>query len=482
MADEPFALSTSLPTLPADGDFDAVLSAVMGTARGRWFLEEFVRRNRNADTATLLAAFERIGGVIRGQQTHETEQRFPDVLIDVPRTIARTPTGVADDEPDKVADAGQSPPADSPPDVVAVAERLADMAWTMRERGIDPSTCNQIEALASTILSASSLHNRDDPRARQLCDTLQYLERRINAMRPTEAASKSLPVDVAAVAIEDLPVSPAFIRKTELAQVATTEGEDEPEHGLAAKDEPVRDEHPSIAEVPQEHAIASEVETDLEMLAMPVVRRPPAPDIDNVTPPAAADVLPAMPDTAITHEPAEIALFSETGVELADGAADSEPSGQLVPSMWVIPVEPQKVPAPTTARQDAKLANGPVPIDEPADFLLEPRSAFVPGGLMDATQTAPQADRIDALDDIERELFDSAPPVTATATTILGTEPPLGRAATAFTAAPPLLNANRDTAASTGVPASRKEPAEPANDPLAPLHAMSDEERIALFT
>ena len=50
MADEPFALSTVPPELPAEADYDAICAAVMATARGRWFLQEYSRRNRNTDT------------------------------------------------------------------------------------------------------------------------------------------------------------------------------------------------------------------------------------------------------------------------------------------------------------------------------------------------------------------------------------------------------------------------------------------------
>ena len=37
-----------------DLDFDAIETAVMETARGRWFLKEYARRNRHADTQTIL--------------------------------------------------------------------------------------------------------------------------------------------------------------------------------------------------------------------------------------------------------------------------------------------------------------------------------------------------------------------------------------------------------------------------------------------
>ena len=43
-----------------DLDFDTIESAVMQTARGRWFLKEYARRNRNADTQAVLEAVERL--------------------------------------------------------------------------------------------------------------------------------------------------------------------------------------------------------------------------------------------------------------------------------------------------------------------------------------------------------------------------------------------------------------------------------------
>ncbi|WP_201830219.1 hypothetical protein [Microvirga zambiensis] len=43
-----------------DLDFDAIETAVMETARGRWFLKEYARRNRHADTQTILEAVERL--------------------------------------------------------------------------------------------------------------------------------------------------------------------------------------------------------------------------------------------------------------------------------------------------------------------------------------------------------------------------------------------------------------------------------------
>lgn len=43
-----------------DLDFDTIEAAVMETARGRWFLKEYARRNRNADTQAVLEALNRL--------------------------------------------------------------------------------------------------------------------------------------------------------------------------------------------------------------------------------------------------------------------------------------------------------------------------------------------------------------------------------------------------------------------------------------
>ena len=40
----------------AEADYEAIEGAVMETHRGRWFLKEYARRNRAADTQMLLQA------------------------------------------------------------------------------------------------------------------------------------------------------------------------------------------------------------------------------------------------------------------------------------------------------------------------------------------------------------------------------------------------------------------------------------------
>ena len=163
----------------------------METARGRWFLEQYARRNSGAETAKVLAAIERIESVIRGKD--EAYRSFRGELLDMAEAIARTRAQVMT----PVNESQDETPAPPPPhpDVFAAAERIQDVAWAMRERGLDPRACEQIEAIATSILSASSLSDPNHHRAHKLGEVLQYLEHRINAMlegganisrRPTE--------------------------------------------------------------------------------------------------------------------------------------------------------------------------------------------------------------------------------------------------------------------------------------------------------
>jgi hypothetical protein len=44
----------------SEADYEAIELAVMETDRGRWFLSEYAKRNRHADTQVLLTALSRI--------------------------------------------------------------------------------------------------------------------------------------------------------------------------------------------------------------------------------------------------------------------------------------------------------------------------------------------------------------------------------------------------------------------------------------
>ena len=70
MADEAFALSpiSARAAMPSEDDYAAISEAFMETSRGRWFLTEYAKRNRNADTRMVLDAVARIEQSLAAQK------------------------------------------------------------------------------------------------------------------------------------------------------------------------------------------------------------------------------------------------------------------------------------------------------------------------------------------------------------------------------------------------------------------------------
>jgi len=145
MADEAFALSpiAARPVMPSDADYDAIREAFMETSRGRWFLNEYGKRNRNSDTSMVLDAVSRIEQTLAAQkQAHANAAT--ESLSAIRAMIGEARAGVAK------AIAGLDDTA-----TLAAAQRGArvihEVAATLRECGADSRICDlldqQVEAI-----------------------------------------------------------------------------------------------------------------------------------------------------------------------------------------------------------------------------------------------------------------------------------------------------------------------------------------------
>lgn len=72
-------------------DYEAIEAAVMETARGRWFLKEYARRNRAADTDMLLSAIDRLEHAVP-TAGNDTGRRIADDLTMIGAELARVRT------------------------------------------------------------------------------------------------------------------------------------------------------------------------------------------------------------------------------------------------------------------------------------------------------------------------------------------------------------------------------------------------------
>jgi hypothetical protein len=89
MADEAFALSpiSARAAMPGEADYDAISAAFMETSRGRWFLSEYAKRNRNADTSMVLDAVARIEANIAAQKDAAPEHALAEVLAAIRQAV-----------------------------------------------------------------------------------------------------------------------------------------------------------------------------------------------------------------------------------------------------------------------------------------------------------------------------------------------------------------------------------------------------------
>ena len=214
MADEAFALSpiSARAAQPSEEDYDAISEAFMETSRGRWFLGEYAKRNRNADTRMVLDAVARIEETLAAQK--QPSRRPDNGLAEALAAIRR-----AVDEA-RAAAVGRI-------DGLALEEQLApvrkgarvirEISWRWREIGADGRICDLIDSQVSAIeagcgqiasadphrgLSAAfDLHRATDRGVRRQRATAAAppAPKKPTARRPRRAPSDEMPLPRAAV-------------------------------------------------------------------------------------------------------------------------------------------------------------------------------------------------------------------------------------------------------------------------------------------
>ena len=193
MSDEHFSLSPSVPPPPTEADYEAIAAAVMETVRGRWFLAEFAKRNRNADTEVILEAIDRLEARLGDRPAMSPAERMRIDLVEMAKAIAQTRSEIAAIRPDGDTKGTLSEATEelgsivqtterATSDILAAAEQVQEIAWTLREHGTNGEVCDALDRRATDIYSACSFQDLTGQRTRKVVDVLQFLEERIRAM------------------------------------------------------------------------------------------------------------------------------------------------------------------------------------------------------------------------------------------------------------------------------------------------------------
>jgi hypothetical protein len=342
MANEAFALSpiTARPVQPGEDDYHAISEAFMETARGRWFLAEYAKRNRNADTRLVLDA------VARLEESFAAHKQA--VEPDPGPVVAEAIAAIRD-----AVEAAQASAAEAL-DGLGLEQKLApvrkgarvirEIAWRLREIGNDGRICDLIDSQIVAIENGAAQISSEEAKAALDAAFAPIVQRlaQFSETDPTPAPSGEAPV-----APFPAPESPAEQRSFHTIEVEA------PSEAPAAM-ETVAPPEPEAAE---ETVAAADAETALSTTETALAAAE-AIELARTTEDAAADA----------HDEAVLDMIAmEMG---APDPFDVEDTTATITEQ--LPIEPEAPAEPEIVPQAPELAAPPEPEAE-----LPPQPTFV---------------------------------------------------------------------------------------------------------
>jgi hypothetical protein len=441
MADEAFALSpiSARATLPREEDYAAIAEAFMETSRGRWFLTEYAKRNRNADTHMVLDAVARIEQSLATQREETLEreaslQREEGLSAQQAAEAVAAAAAAQERLTEALAAIRSSVEAAEESavealDSLALEQRLApvrkgarvlrEIAWRLREIGNDGRICDLIDSQVTVIEKGTDQFSSEEARA-ALHAAFAALQGRLVEFGD---ADRALTPAAEAEAAAPSPAAP------EMAPAAETTGTVLTEEAAEA---------PSASPSLPAEAARAAVEPVLTQ-----TRTPPAAEV-----------------TVARQAAVEEAAVQETAVQNAD-PQDAYPQNS----------DPQDADAQDEAVLDmiAMEMGAPDPIsdDEIAEAMAEEARPAEPAPVVPViVAKAPEPGAAPA-----------PPPPPPPVQKVVQAPPPPPAAAPA--PAPAVEMSLGSSLIASGM---LRKPVTAANDPLAPIRRMSQAEKIAFFS
>jgi len=357
MADEAFALSpiSARAAQPNEEDYDAIHTAFMETSRGRWFLGEYAKRNRNADTRLVLDAVARIEQGLSAQKEAAAEADLTEALAAIREAVT---------EAQAAANAGL--------EGLAIDERLAPIAkglriireisWRWRETGADGRICDILDAQVAAIESSTGQISVDSVRA-AVDQAFAEIDARIDEYSPGSAEPPQARREAEDVNVVRFPAPAEEAAESETATAAEASVAEElavtPEAGVAeaaaAIAEPVAEAATPIAAVVEaiefvDEAVAGADDEALLDLIAAEMSAPQSIDDDN-------DI--TIAETAATPDIGERAPFEPETYEPKPYEPKPYEPKPAAPRFETAPVAAAARPAPPAVA--ATSASGPAP-------------------------------------------------------------------------------------------------------------------------
>jgi hypothetical protein len=340
MANQAFALSpiSARASLPSEEDYDAIREAFMETARGRWFLDEYAKRNRNADTRMVLDAVARIEQTVAAQKQPPPPvvvDRLPAALLSIRNAVARAEGAASTAFDGSQLDENLAP-------IRKGMRIIKEISWRWREIGADGRICDLIDSQVAAIDTACTQLAETDPRV-ALRAAFEIIRSEIEAFRegtdvaPAPVAEAPRPAPPIAVAPKAEAPAPAPVAAAPAAvtdDLPTSEVE-------TAFNEPELPSETAVAETVTaalaQEAADAEDEAVLDAVAMEMAAPDPEDELDFSEPVVAESEPEPMHVTMppIVEPLTPVAVTSQPGPALAPIATQApalQPSLHLVSS------------------------------------------------------------------------------------------------------------------------------------------------------
>lgn len=179
----------------SEQDYRLIEEALLQNPRGRWFLEEFLNRNRPEDTQKLLEAIRRIEQNLEEKNTKPADDIDPIrmSILEMSKAIAKTREEIKSIKPEREEDnqlinASEELSAivesteSATNTILEAAEEIQEAAWILREAGASDGPCDTIDTKTTDIYTACSFQDITGQRTTKVVQALCYIENRVNAM------------------------------------------------------------------------------------------------------------------------------------------------------------------------------------------------------------------------------------------------------------------------------------------------------------
>ncbi|MGY2847483.1 chemotaxis protein histidine kinase CheA [Bradyrhizobium sp. USDA 4509] len=205
MAEEAFALSpiSARAALPSEEDYAAISAAFMETSRGRWFLGEYAKRNRNADTRMVLDAVARIEESLSAQRQAAAAAIRDEQLA---QALAALRGAIEAAQASAIAALDGISFEQNLAPVRKGVRVIREISWRLREIGNDGRICDIIDSQVSAIEAGAAEVSMDDAKA-VLDAAFAALARRLSEFDPDKAATPAAEPDVAEAPVAEPPAA-----------------------------------------------------------------------------------------------------------------------------------------------------------------------------------------------------------------------------------------------------------------------------------